>query len=789
MNASPRATIQAFVILILFFCCFANGTSATGEEETMKTILLDDFRSLDGWTFANGAEFPGAQGKLFLGDEGLAVVRYDFTAGGAYVSATYDGQIPPATELLRLRLKTAAGTKILFRIQDADGAWFQAPGAASGEGGETILSYNMSGPWDQAWGGKKKSDAPRQPLRSVSLGAAKESAVQSGELALLGLEAVTAASAEELAEAFSADDVRLTAGDWTITGRWDGPWRRKLLVLEASSAAAEENLSAMLTITRPDMLRDVRWSCNFSAEKRTAVYAPALPRGGNSANRYTLEARLETAGSVLTKTIHLSGKDAGDFRFGDPVTSDKIANYPVGTCTHFSYGQSRSFGGWSKTEILIDKIAAAGLKYIRDGVKITKDEAGNLRVSDWDMAWIKYAHGKGIGLISVIDTVAKESKEELIQKSLATIRDLSPYCNVFELGNEPNNFGGWVQTYGGTWNGKEADNSTSPWVKAHLEYTNAAAEAIKKEYPNVILIGLGACAPTNFRYLDLGLSPALDGVVEHPYTFSMQPERVPYGWGLAERDGIKVGDKHYSFEGLVSSYHDKFTATGQERSLWVTEFGFTTFRFDGEKNHTSLYAGFTEEAQAAYLARRILQSLALPIAASCQYDFLDDYGSMPFKDEANFGLVRADHSPKPSYTVMQRLAGMMHDTRHAQDIEINVSNKPLHRSMLKGALVKWDQQDIPASMDVAAYAYRRDDNPDIVTIAVWSAMPYDAEFANRACSLEISGLQTDMTAAVTMELMTGKTFDIPAEPVAEGVKIPFVSLKASPLLLQLRTRR
>lgn len=42
------------------------------------------------------------------------------------------------------------------------------------------------------------------------------------------------------------------------------------------------------------------------------------------------------------------------------------------------------------------------------------------------------------------------------------------------------------------------------------------------------------------------------------------------------------------------------------RTVWITEFGFTGFWFDG-KNETGLYAGFTEEAQAVYLVRRFIE--------------------------------------------------------------------------------------------------------------------------------------------------------------------------------------
>ena len=83
---------------------------------------------------------------------------------------------------------------------------------------------------------------------------------------------------------------------------------------------------------------------------------------------------------------------------------------------------------------------------------------------------------------------------------------------------------------------------------------------IKKIAPDKTVIGLGSCAPTNFHALNAGVSKNLDGVVEHPYTFSLPPEKVPFGKRLAKRDGIAIGDDEHTFRGLVESYHEHFSS-------------------------------------------------------------------------------------------------------------------------------------------------------------------------------------------------------------------------------------
>jgi hypothetical protein len=96
---------------------------------------------------------------------------------------------------------------------------------------------------------------------------------------------------------------------------------------------------------------------------------------------------------------------------------------------------------------------------------------------------------------------------------------------------------------------------------------------------------------------------------------------------------------------------------GHPLKCWVGEFGYSTYvpLKDG------LYAGFTEESQAAYLLRAAVLGLANGAEAWCVYDFVDDSPD-PHDAESRFGLV-ADSSrqyqPKPAFYAFQRLARIL----------------------------------------------------------------------------------------------------------------------------------
>ena len=110
---------------------------------------------------------------------------------------------------------------------------------------------------------------------------------------------------------------------------------------------------------------------------------------------------------------------------------------------------------------------------------------------------------------------ADEPLDRFLERLAAIVRGSRGYVNVYELGNEPHNFGQWRQTFrhkgkDGSWNGYESDGTVSEWVRKHVEYTNAGADLIKKIAPDKTVIGLGSNTPTNFHALNLGVSPQLD---------------------------------------------------------------------------------------------------------------------------------------------------------------------------------------------------------------------------------------------------------------------------------------
>ena len=656
---------------ISFLICFFGSVSFSCILAAETKILLDDCKTLQGWSFSEGREFPGAKGKLRQGElngESGLLIDYDFSGGGLYVAA-YQRRIFPS-DLISISYElTASGSAVIgLRLKDGNGTWYADFSKKIKAGKNTVSFVINDNKWQTSWG-KNKGKGLKTPFKEFGIVVAplkgKGITDGPGKILIKKVTALTSVPEDEVLENVKGEDFSFSVGGWQLAGKWVGGWNFPRLFVEVSGDGNPTDL----LINFPDNYRNKVFLTKLIPGKDNSFYyTPPLKNGGNPYNIYQLQLKARNNQESSVRTILIKGRLAQKLDFGYPKNSSEIIKLPAGTCAHFSYGQDvyGPFKGWHDWKTLIDLINQAGLKWIRDGVRLKQNDDGSFQVNAWNLAWIKYVYDKKIKLILVLDTNCKDSLETMVEKSLAVVRDTHKFNPVYELGNEPYNMGGWRPKYGGPWNAKGKNNETSLWAVEHLKCQNAMADAIKAKYPNVTIVGLTGMGPINYRYLDLGVSDNIEGVAEHPYTYSAPPERIPFSWGHEKRDGVRTGDREGSFRGFINDYFRKFKETGKIRSIWVTEFGFPTFVFNG-KNEKGLYAGFSEESQAVYILRRFIESLTLPIAVTCQYDFIDDYGSTPFSAEANFGLIRADKSPKLSYYTVQRFCSLFGDSSYRKD--------------------------------------------------------------------------------------------------------------------------
>jgi hypothetical protein len=457
---------------------------------------------------------------------------------------------------------------------------------------------------------------------------------------------------------------------------------------------------------------------------------------------------------------------ADDYGSPPPV----IRDFRVGTCTHFE--------DWGLG--VLPAISQSGLGWVRDGVEWKSIESSNgvYHVPAKTMQWIDAVHAAGLHIIFILnmsnDLYADHYDPVAYSKAAAYLaKELAGKVQALEIENEPANFG-YRAYYGGTWNGVEQDGTVSPWVGKYVILLNTAAKAIKQANPSMKVIGLGSVTPVNFRQIEKGIAPEVDGIVDHPYSFRLVAEQVPFSSNdaIAKRDGIVTADAQGNFSSQIGLYRSLSQKQAGPPEIWLTEWGWTTYN---EAASGSLYGGFTELAQAKYILRRYIESIALSVDVSVQYDFKDD-GTNPFDPEHHFGLVHTDLSPKPAYGAVQRLTTLM------------ASYKPRQVDQIDCFPLTSRQDPRPSAFDGAVFSapgnircYEFADARQTPLVVLWSAERAGSDENPRRADIEITprtpfhqitsydfltGVSTNVSFEVHGARMILKKFPVSDSPVA-----------------------
>ena len=420
-------------------------------------------------------------------------------------------------------------------------------------------------------------------------------------------------------------------------------------------------------------------------------------------------------------------------------------------------------------------IARSGAGWIRDelGWAALEPIPGKYQIPFRTRAWISAARRAGIKIVLILsygnpaypdhyDTAAYAKAAGWLAGELAGDVD------AIEILNEPNNFG-FRTTFGGAWNGKEPNNAVSPYVRKYVDIVNSAAKEIKLANPQMTVVGLGTPPPASFRMIALGLAPELDGMTDHPYSNPNQiPELIPYGATpvMLLRDGIATADAQGTFGSQVSMFRAQAKKWGSTEKLWHTEWGYSTVEAKPEKRQRTL----SQETQAVYIVRRILQSDGVGVEHTFIYDFKDD-GTDPYSDYENFGLVKSDRSPKASYFAVQRVTGLL----------AGMPTAPPDQS----ASIESDEFSQKEGLGPQCYTFA---SPDLQSraVAFWEAKPWEPGEGMSEAVVTLP-LANNPAHLVLYDLLTGKETSVTSKRSGSDGRISIaVPLSATPQLLIVR---
>ena len=161
--------------------------------------------------------------------------------------------------------------------------------------------------------------------------------------------------------------------------------------------------------------------------------------------------------------------------------------------------------------------------------------------------------------------------------------------------------------------------------------------------------GVGVIAPSTARSdSNLKLAPlaAEDYVVMHSYAGGAPPETsLEGGYVPNTLNAERLLGAHAVWKPIV-----------------VTESGYHTALNGGGGVIAGVQPGVSEAAQAKYLPRHFALYFNAGIARTITYEFCDEFEHEDTNAEAAFGIVRRDLTPKPAYSALKNLIGLLNES-------------------------------------------------------------------------------------------------------------------------------
>lgn len=305
--------------------------------------------------------------------------------------------------------------------------------------------------------------------------------------------------------------------------------------------------------------------------------------------------------------------------------------FVVGACTHFGQGKG-------VLQQNLSMLRQSCISSFRDeiGWRAVEKTKGQYAVSPAYDAFIDQGRKQGMEPLLILDygnplydqgdkPRSAEAVEAFTKYAEFMVRHFKDRVKLWEVWNE------WDIAIGSKTPGSADDYAT---------LLNAVYPRIKAVDPTITVFG-GAPTPGGVkngwleRILEKDALHSMDVLSIHTYNYSEPGKaREPEAWA--------------QWMTQVETLARKYSG-GQQVSIYVTEMGWPT---------QTGKPGTPPEVSAAYLVRLYLLARTMPFLKGIWwYDFQDD-GWKAAYNENNFGIVRPDLAPKPSWFAMRGIAGL-----------------------------------------------------------------------------------------------------------------------------------
>lgn len=291
----------------------------------------------------------------------------------------------------------------------------------------------------------------------------------------------------------------------------------------------------------------------------------------------------------------------------------------IGINTHVRYYDT-AYGNFSLVE---QRLKELGVRHIRDG---GSDPTWIDRINQLGRAGIKttVVLDPNIGVGPNADYDLKPPHHQIVP----FVKNLIPDgVEAVEILNE---FDVFHQMFGYSYKGQPVTSDN--WVSYVRDITRDTFNSLESDpaTKHIPVIGPSFVYPDSSTKVG-DLSQWLDYGNMHPYTYPSHPGNGNLQNELSNR-----------------------SKPSKNLPLIATEVGFHTASSADARS-------VSETVQGKYIPRMYLQHFNQGVYRTFSYELMDQKPN-PDDGEANFGIVRHDGSPKPAFTVMQNLIGLLSDT-------------------------------------------------------------------------------------------------------------------------------